>query len=286
MLQANDSYKRTPPPLNLIQPSRYCDSSSPAVRFAAEEITASANSSNEKAVRLFDWVRDNIKYTVGLYKHKASETFKLRHGSCTNKANLLVAMLRSLDIPAAFHMYRVRTQMYFGPLCSRRLTQFMSSDSFHFLASVFLNDTWIQIDPTDDDKISCGGAHLNPQCVQARFDGKAPALLNLDRNHILYESTQPIANVDDVLEKKSRLNSDILWIMNEYLGYVRSHGKYLESVSSFEKSFFKWLELTHPDKYQKFCLYEQTLRKDLKEKPLIDTTRLGPNRSMDMDINV
>lgn len=243
--------------------SVFCDHNAPMIVHTAKQIVASVDSPEEKAVRLFNWVRDNIKYQVGLYPHRASDTFTHRFGSCTNKANLLVAMFRAVDLPSAFRLYRVKTREYFGPLCSKRLTQFMSFESIHVFAAIHLNQRWLRIDPTDDYRISEGGDHLNPQCKQVRFNGYDEALLHLDRNHIISEVEDNMLNVDDILKKESRLSEDILWVMNAYLNYVRSHGKFSSTIPFFEESFFTWFELTHPHKFQKFCTLEQMYQETL-----------------------
>ncbi|MFN8944974.1 MAG: transglutaminase-like domain-containing protein [Pseudobdellovibrionaceae bacterium] len=242
---------------NYVNESEFCDRSAPMIVHTAKKIVSSAATEQEKAVRLFNWVRDNIRYQVGLYTHRASDTFIHRFGSCTNKANLLVAMFRAAGIPAAFRLYRVKTREYFGPLCSKRLTQFMSFESIHVFASVHLNQRWLRVDPTDDYRISQGGDHLNPQCKQVHFNGQDEALLNLDCQHIVSEIEENMLNVDDILKKESRLSEDILWVMNAYLNFVRSHGKFSDTVPCFEESFFTWFELTHPIRYKEFCVFEK-----------------------------
>lgn len=90
-----------------------CDSGTSTVRTLAEVVTRDAGDTREAAVALFYWIRDRIEYTMGDWNWKASETLRLRKGTCSNKANLLVAMARSLGIPAGFHIQYVTTEGFF-----------------------------------------------------------------------------------------------------------------------------------------------------------------------------
>jgi transglutaminase-like putative cysteine protease len=77
-------------------------------------------------VSLFYWVRDNIEYELGLKSDTASSTLLRGSGSCINKANLVVALLRALGIPAGFHIMTVKTRAYFSCLCTPCFNKFMS----------------------------------------------------------------------------------------------------------------------------------------------------------------
>ncbi len=72
------------------------------IRALARHLTADAGSEREAAVRLFDFVRDEIPYRFGPWGLCASETLARGEGSCTNKANLLVALLRAAGTAAAY----------------------------------------------------------------------------------------------------------------------------------------------------------------------------------------
>ena len=98
---------------------------------------------------MFTWVRDNVLYRVGLWNKTASETLHEREGTCTNKANLLVAMLRSVDIPAGYGLLKVDGQKYWGPATPSIISKHVGRVSSHIFAMVYL-DRWICIDPSDD----------------------------------------------------------------------------------------------------------------------------------------
>src|SRR5215510_2504072 len=103
--------------------TEYCDHEHPRILAVAGVLTRGTRDSREAARALFYWVRDNVRYAVGLQPQRASETVQLRQGACSNKANALVALLRASGIPACFHVMRVDTLGYFGAVCPRRITR-------------------------------------------------------------------------------------------------------------------------------------------------------------------
>ena len=60
----------------------------------------------QKAKLLYEYVRDEIKHSADIGANEvtkyASEVLKYKHGICFAKSILLVAMLRSVNIPAGF----------------------------------------------------------------------------------------------------------------------------------------------------------------------------------------
>jgi len=78
----------------------------PEMRAKAEEICRGAGSPLAVAELLYDWVRRNIRYlriNLGLHgymPHSAGECLENRYGDCKDKAALLTAMLRAMDVDA------------------------------------------------------------------------------------------------------------------------------------------------------------------------------------------
>lgn len=76
----------------------------PEIASLAKELTANARDDREKVQRLYDWVRQNVRY-VAIYAgletwvpHAAGDVLKNRFGDCKDHAVLLDAMLRALGI--------------------------------------------------------------------------------------------------------------------------------------------------------------------------------------------
>ena len=76
------------------------ESDDPTLRSLAEEITAGAQNAYEKALRIFEWILDNIHYVRQLSEHSALYALQTKTGDCTEFSNLFVAMARAAGIPA------------------------------------------------------------------------------------------------------------------------------------------------------------------------------------------
>ncbi len=74
-----------------------------SVAALAASLTAGLSNTNSKAVKIFNWVRDNINYSFYYNtKYGASGTLKYRTGNCCDTANLLVALARDAGIGARY----------------------------------------------------------------------------------------------------------------------------------------------------------------------------------------
>ena len=65
----------------------------------AETITAGCKTDKEKADAIASWIKGNINYDVKTSAY-ASDTFYRREGNCLSYANLMMFLLRALEIPA------------------------------------------------------------------------------------------------------------------------------------------------------------------------------------------
>src|SRR5207302_10830559 len=112
------------------------------------------------AVAAFEFVRDEIRYAFGPWGVSASTTLAQRSGMCTNKANLLIALLRRAGIPAAYGVLSVNARDYFGAIGQPFVTRYMSSTSTHVHAAVLIDGRWIKCDPSTDRELASRTAHF------------------------------------------------------------------------------------------------------------------------------
>jgi len=234
------------------QPSHYCDSQSEIINAAAANITRTCQSEREIFQHLFYWVRDTIVYQLGLCGDTASETLRKGAGSCTNKANLLVALLRNLGIPAGYHLMEVKAKEYMGELCSERFNRLMGEKSLHTYCSAFIEGRWIKVDPSDDIRLSNAVKHLAVQCTVVEFDGYTDARLHLLPEHVLSDSAEPVPSVDHVLSKTRRLPADMVEVLNLYLEFMRGHGIWHFQIRTFEDAFFAWMQKERPQLFASY----------------------------------
>jgi len=99
----------------------------------AKSLVVGSPSTYESAVRLFNWVRDNITYSFYYNtKYGAAGTLESRTGNCCDTSNLLVAMARAVGIPAR----------YKSGYC-----QFTSGKWYgHVWANLYVNGKWYPAD--------------------------------------------------------------------------------------------------------------------------------------------
>ena len=86
-------------------PTRYVNSEHPDIVALVGQIAPSTLDPRERAVRIHDHVRDQIKFgwTSSFYEQSASDVLKSGVGFCNTKGTLFTAMLRAADIPARQH---------------------------------------------------------------------------------------------------------------------------------------------------------------------------------------
>ena len=109
---------------------------------AIKEIAYGQETKLEKAVRLTKWINKNIKYDRAIENKKTESsewTMKNKRGVCGELSNLLVAMLRSQDIPAKFIV---------GYAYSPSSLNSYATIESHAWVEAFIDNRWISIDPT------------------------------------------------------------------------------------------------------------------------------------------
>ncbi|HMD51933.1 MAG TPA: MMPL family transporter, partial [Solirubrobacteraceae bacterium] len=202
----------------------FCDHDHPSIREAMAEIKRRAGAGDEEewAVAAFEFVRDEVLYTLGEWGVPASRTLAERGGTCTNKANLLVALLRAAGIPAAYGVMRVNAREYFGVLGPPFLTRFCSEESVHIYAGAFLSGRWVKCDASTDSELAGRTAHFCRQTVLVEWDGRRDSLDFLDERHV-HADLGLFANIDELLQRPARAATPQLWAMgNAYIDFIRA----------------------------------------------------------------
>jgi len=163
------------------------DSDNPSIKEKAQNLIRGKRETTDKAKSLFYWVRDEIKYNPFvplevLENYRASKTLERGQGFCVEKAAVLAAFARAVDIPARLHLADIRNY-----LISDRLLKVMGTNlfSYHGYTELYINGTWVKATPAFDLKM-CQKNRIIP----VEFDGQNDAILhshNLDgKLHIEY----------------------------------------------------------------------------------------------------
>lgn len=127
----------------------FVDSDHPGVIACAREVTAAATSDEERAVRLFDAVRDGLRYdpysiTTDPADYRASTVLGRDAAFCIPKAVLLAALARAVGIPARLGFADVRNH-----LASSKLLEQLGTDLFifHGYTELWLAGRWVKATP-------------------------------------------------------------------------------------------------------------------------------------------
>ena len=149
-------------------PTSLIDSDHPSVKELSHNIAGHITSPSEKAVRLYNWVRDEIVYDPYSPFHKpehyrASEVLKRGRAFCVPKASLCCALARAQSIPCRLAFADVRNH-----LATKRFLERLGSDLFvyHGYVELFLNGRWVKASPTFNKEL-CARFGVPP----LEFDG-------------------------------------------------------------------------------------------------------------------
>lgn len=176
-------------PTEFLSSTDYVDSDSPEIReFVALALRGTSTASDtEKAIGLFDAVRDRIKYDpfhIGLAQedYRASRIARKTSNFCVPKAILLTAALRAVGIPAAVGFADVKNH-----LNSPKLAELMGTDLFiyHGYVALWLNGRMFKVTPAFNTEL-CERFGVR----QLIFDGQSDALFHefdtRDHRHMEY----------------------------------------------------------------------------------------------------
>ena len=154
-----------------LTPSATIDSDHETIRRFVAEKTQGTVSAEEKAVRLFDAVRDGIRYDpygidLSVPGLRASGTLQKGRGWCVSKAVLLAAACRAANIPARLGFADVRNH-----LSTARMRAQMQTDVFfwHGYTSIYLDGRWIKATPAFNIEL-CERFDLKPLAFDGRND--------------------------------------------------------------------------------------------------------------------
>lgn len=149
------------------------------VKEKAQSLTKGQKDEIEKAKALFYSVRDQIKYNAYLpmlpdqftrENHKASATLERGEGYCVQKAVLLTALARAVDIPARLGFADIRN--HYLP---EEIAKFTKDNvlPYHGYCELYLEGKWIKATPAFDLK-----TFQEHQVIPVEFDGRNDAVFH------------------------------------------------------------------------------------------------------------
>ena len=167
-------------PSKYLEPTFFIDSQSDVIADLAEKISRRTHKIVDIVKRSFNYVRDEIRYTVQADQQnkpaemKASATILRKNGFCIPKAVALAALLRANAIP---------TRLHFADIVNHRSPQYLQELMgtnvfvFHGYTDVYLDNRWIKLTPAFD--VHLCKKHNLPVCM---FNGVDDAIFNSHDN--------------------------------------------------------------------------------------------------------
>ncbi len=159
-----------------LQPTEFFDFNKKSVSKKAIEITSDLKTDKEKAIALFYWVRDKIKYNMLTYipdvkaNFRASVTLRRQNGFCVSKSILLSSFARVIRIPARIHLVDLINHKI-----SQKIIDFMGGINImyvHGYSEFYLNEKWVKLTPSFDPKTALKGKFL----PMVEFNGENDAV--------------------------------------------------------------------------------------------------------------
>lgn len=133
-----------------LKPTYFIDSDSKMIIDLAKELAINTGNNIERAKNIFYWTRDKILYnpyesfTSKRENYKASHIIAVMKGWCVQKACVLAALSRALEIPSRLHFADIRNHQV-----PKKLKDAMKTDLFvfHGYTELFLNGNWFKATP-------------------------------------------------------------------------------------------------------------------------------------------
>jgi hypothetical protein len=124
-------------------PSELCDSGNENILKIALRLSRNSQNQADIALRIFSYVRDNIKFnaTLDIFL-KASEAVKRKTIDYCNKINIHIALLRAIGIPARYHFIRAEKEIL-RHLVPKFLYAQLPRHIGHFWCECCLEGKWI-----------------------------------------------------------------------------------------------------------------------------------------------
>ncbi|KAI8808548.1 hypothetical protein BJ742DRAFT_892709 [Cladochytrium replicatum] len=124
-----------------LKPTPWININHPSIQSQAHLLTSPHSTSKSKALAIFRFVRDDIKFgfSPSFYNINASDVLAQKIGFCTPKTTLFVALCRASGIPSRMRFASLRADVLYGfgiPL--EKLD--------HGYAEVMLDGKWVQVD--------------------------------------------------------------------------------------------------------------------------------------------
>lgn len=179
-----------------LNPTFFIDSDSKEVIELANKLTENTNTVREKAKSIFYWTRDEILYnpydtfTFKREDYKASHIIKQMKGWCVQKACVLAALARSLQIPSRLHFADIRNHRV-----PEKLKKAMKTNLFvyHGYTELYIDKYWLKATPAFNFSL-CEKFNLRTVEFDGVHDGMLPETTLDGQKYIEYIKDRGISS--------------------------------------------------------------------------------------------
>ncbi|HEY42235.1 MAG TPA: transglutaminase domain-containing protein [Dehalococcoidia bacterium] len=144
-----------------LQPTALCNfDETPEIQAISLGLTGGLLNKHLKLDTLYRFVKE-LDYVYDDWYVKASDTLREKAGMCSGKTNLLIAMLRSIGIPARYRIFKVEAELMLFEWITRQDERIGSQmgepyqEQDHVLAEVYI-DGWEAFDTSRDTLYEAG----------------------------------------------------------------------------------------------------------------------------------
>jgi len=138
--------------VDYLKATKYCDCDNQEIIKKAKQLTAGASTQKEAANRIFNFVRDAIRFALDEHS-PASETLKRGTGQCVTKSSLQIALLRAAGIPARYHLVDLISDCLKGIISQEAYEGFGGVITDHPWCECHLSNKWISCDTLFDEPL-------------------------------------------------------------------------------------------------------------------------------------
>ncbi|HEN5573913.1 TPA: transglutaminase family protein [Legionella pneumophila] len=135
------------------------DYQNPMVQKVALELTQTESDIVGKVRRIFEFVRDEIKFGFSPDGDwvSASKTLQIKIGQCNTKSTLFLALCKALNIPARIHFSLIKREIQHG-VFPEFLYLLLPKQLSHSWIEINIDNKWLRIDGYIDDLVYFRGA--------------------------------------------------------------------------------------------------------------------------------
>lgn len=195
-----------------LKPTYFADSESKEIHDRLTVILKGVKTPKEAAVKIYYFVRDEIKFATGDIGLKASQTLKVGKGPSLLKGSLMIAMLRAAGIPARYRLIDADDRKVNGivddlsyrlfPLFRKLLK---NQTVLHIIPQAYLDGEWLDADPLFDKEFFAGLKRKNIDALKNMdsIDWDGTKSISPQKSFIK-KDLGTFASADDILKSATR----------------------------------------------------------------------------------